>query len=93
MHLSSANAKQWSRLNISQKMLEHDEKMYFKNIVSNAINEDLKNMFARLYDIFCFWVFINSILFVSYSIILYHSYLNKRKKYFENIVHRSSCLG
>ena len=54
MHLSSANAKQWSRLNISQKMLEHDEKMYFKNIVSNAINEDLKNMFARLYDIFCF---------------------------------------
>ena len=54
MHLSSANAKQWSRLNISQKMLENDEKMYFKNIVSNAINEDLKNMFARLYDIFCF---------------------------------------
>ena len=35
-------------------MLEHDEKMYFKNIVSSAINEDLKNMFARLYDIFCF---------------------------------------
>ena len=35
-------------------MLENDEKMYFKNIVSNAINADLKNMFARLYDIFCF---------------------------------------
>ena len=23
-------------------------------IVNNAINSDLKNMFARLYDVFCF---------------------------------------
>ena len=40
-----------------------------------------------------FWVFANSILFTSYSIILYHNYLNNRKKYFEKIFSRSACLG
>ena len=30
---------------------------------------------------------------MSYSIILYHNYLNKRKKYFKNIFNLSSCLG
>ena len=31
---------------------------------------------------FVFWVFTNSILLTSYSIILYHDYLDKRKKIF-----------
>ena len=38
-------------------------------------------------------VFTNSILFTSYSIILYRNYLNKWKKYFEMIFSRSLCLG
>ena len=42
---------------------------------------------------FVFWVFTNSVLFTSHSIILYHNYLNKRKKCFENILSRSSYLG
>ena len=42
---------------------------------------------------FVFWVFTNAILFTSYSIILYHNYLNKRNKYFKKIFNWSSCLG
>ena len=36
---------------------------------------------------FLFWFFTSSILFI-----LYHDYLNKRKRYFEKIFNWSSCL-
>ena len=55
-------------------------------IVKHAIYTDLKNKLTRLYNV-------NSILFMSYSIILYHNYLNKRKKYLEKVFNWSSCLG
>ena len=57
------------------------KKYLLKNIiVNNAINTDLKNMFARLYDIFCFSSLHKYNSITLYSIILYHEYLNKRKK-------------
>ena len=62
-------------------------------IVNNAIKADLKNMFARLYDVFCFLSLYKFNAITSYSIILYHDYLNKRNKYFEKIFNRYSCLG
>ena len=75
-------------------MSEHNEKIIFKNmIVNKAINADLKNMFARLYDVFCFLSLSKFNAITSYFIILYHDYLNKRKKYFEKIFNRYSCLG
>ena len=52
--------------------------------VKHAIYTDLKNNFTGLYNV-------NSILFMSYSIILYHNYLNKRKKYLEKVFNWSSC--
>ena len=62
--------------------------------INNAINTDLKNMFAGLCEVFfVFCVFTNSIQFTTFSIILYHSYLNKRNKYFEKIFRWSLCLG
>ena len=50
------------------------------------------NMFARLYDVLCFLSLHKLNLFRSYSIILYHDYLNKRNKYFKKIFNRSLCL-
>ena len=41
----------------------------------------LKNIYSLFYMMYLvFWAFTNSILFTLYSIILYHDYLDKRKK-------------
>ena len=87
-HLSSANVKQW-------KILEHNEKITFKNMSLWTMQsiQIWKNMLVCMTYFVFFWVFTNSVQFKSYSIILYHTYLNKRKRYFKNIFSRSSCLG
>ena len=94
-HLSSAHVKQYSRENISHKMLEHNEKISFKNISLWTMQSIWIWKICSLISItyFPFRVFTNSVLFTSYSIILYHDYLNKRKKYSEKIFNRSSYLG
>ena len=52
-----------------------------------------ENLFARLNDVFCFMSLHKFNAITAYSIILYHDYLNKRKKSFEKIFNRYSCLG
>ena len=42
--------------------------------VNKAINADLKNMFARLYDVFCFLILHIFNAVTSYFIILYHDH-------------------
>ena len=62
-HLSSVNGKQWHRENISQNMPELNEKITFEKciIVNNAINTDLKNILAGLYDKFNIQFYLHNI--------------------------------
>ena len=55
-------------------------------IVNNAMNTDLKNMFARLYDIFCF---LSLHKFNSIYATLHYLHIS----IFQKIFNRSLCLG
>ena len=70
-HLSVASAKQRSRWNISQKILEHNEKLTFRNISLWTIQPiQIWEICLIVYmTYFVFRVFANSILVISYSII------------------------
>ena len=85
-HLSSANAKQW-------KILEHNEKITFKNMSSWTMQSIQIWKNACLYDIFCFFESSQIQFNLNHSIIPYHNYFNKRKRYFKNVFSWSSCLG
>ena len=65
-------------------MLENNEKISFKNTLLWTMQSiQIWKICLLVYMVyFIFWVFPNLILFTSYFIILYHDYLNERKKYF-----------